>query len=498
MNLGISMVPLVPGTDLVPGPGGTAEPIDLPLVLRRQPITAHELALQRAITTPDYHRWLSHVLPAAGCTRPIRLSGEIVTVEADTGRLLARTSTQDMPDGVIYKACGTRRATVCPSCAETYRRDAFELIRTGLVGGKGVPESVARHPAVFVTLTAPSFGVVHTTRMSRAGTRLPCHPRRQSAICPHGVDLRCHRTHRDTDPALGTPLCLDCYDYPAQVIWNHLAGELWRRTRIAIDRALGRIMRSLGLPAGSVRLRYVKVAEMQRRGVVHFHAITRLDGRDPADPTTVLPPPPGVDVDHLTEAIRQAVEQTSFTTNPHPVQPGGWQIAWGQQLDIRPLRLAGNQDLTETAAAGYLAKYSTKAAESTGHTSRRLTDDTIDLYANPHGNHPERLVDACWTLGAHPDWRGLRRWAHMLGFGGHFLTKARTYSVTFHDLRQRRVLWRHTTSGQPEQDSTLLINWLAFTSAGWKTAGDVLLANTAAALARERQRVAREELLSSA
>src|SRR5690606_31092204 len=176
VNLGISMVPLVPGTDLVPGPGGTAEPIDLPLVLRRQPITAHELALQRAITTPDYHRWLSHVLPAAGCTRPIRLSGEIVTVEADTGRLLARTSTQDMPDGVIYKACGTRRATVCPSCAETYRRDAFELIRTGLVGGKGVPESVARHPAVFVTLTAPSFGVVHTTRMSRAGTRLPCHP----------------------------------------------------------------------------------------------------------------------------------------------------------------------------------------------------------------------------------------------------------------------------------------------------------------------------------
>jgi replication initiator protein RepSA len=34
-------------------------------------------------------------------------------------------TTIGMPDGVIYKPCGNRRATTCPGCAETYRRDAY-------------------------------------------------------------------------------------------------------------------------------------------------------------------------------------------------------------------------------------------------------------------------------------------------------------------------------------------------------------------------------------
>jgi hypothetical protein len=51
-----------------------------------------------------------------------------------------------------------RRASVCPPCAETYRADTYQLIRAGLVGGKGVPETVTGHPCVFATFTAPSFG----------------------------------------------------------------------------------------------------------------------------------------------------------------------------------------------------------------------------------------------------------------------------------------------------------------------------------------------------
>jgi hypothetical protein len=31
------------------------------------------------------------------------------------------------------------------------------------------------------------------------------------------------------------------------------------------------------------------------------------------------------------------------------------------------------------------------------------------------------------------------KWAHMLGYGGHFLTKSRRYSVTFSQLRQART-----------------------------------------------------------
>src|SRR5262249_23624903 len=37
---------------------------------------------------------------------------------------------------------------------------------------------------------------------------------------------------------------------------------------------------------------------------------------------------------------------------------------------------------------------------------------------------------------------GLRRWAHMLGFGGHFLTKSRRYSIAFRILREARTAFR--------------------------------------------------------
>jgi hypothetical protein len=40
-----------------------------------------------------------------------------------------------------------------------------QLVYAGLAGGrKRVPASVAEHPQVFATLTAPSFGPVHTRR----------------------------------------------------------------------------------------------------------------------------------------------------------------------------------------------------------------------------------------------------------------------------------------------------------------------------------------------
>jgi hypothetical protein len=151
--------------------------------------------------------------------------------------------------------------------------------------------------------------------------------------------------------------------------------------------------------------------------------------------------------------------------------------------------------------AGYLAKYATKATEATGHTSRRLTAETIDVYADPDGTHTQRLVDACWILGGPPEWRSLRRWAHMLGFGGHFLTKSRYYSVTFRVLREARAVWQRTvnTTGPghevpAEQPTVLVVNFLDFIGAGWLTSGDAILANTSAVMARERREAAKDAL----
>src|SRR4051812_30718158 len=72
------------------------------------------------------------------------------------------------------RRAGNRRAAVCAPCAETYCQDAYQLLMAGLVGGKGVPESVGEHPMAFVTLTAPSFGAVphHTRGRGRSGACL--------------------------------------------------------------------------------------------------------------------------------------------------------------------------------------------------------------------------------------------------------------------------------------------------------------------------------------
>ena len=219
----------------------------------------------------------------------------------------------------------------------------------------------------------------------------------------------------------------------------------------------------------------------------------------------MLPPPAGLDADDLVAGVDHAARTVEFTTDPHPANPAGWRIGWGEQVHTKTITVAGKGEVTDGMVAAYLAKYATKSTEITGHVSGRLTDDTIGVYADPDGSHTERLVEACWILGAPRGWRRLRRWAHMLGFGGHFLTKSRTYSITFALLRNQRVVFRRTvTAGPdadqqpPEQPTTLVVNFLQFVGAGWHTTADALLANTSAAMAREHQEAAREALTALA
>ena len=78
----------------------------------------------------------------------------------------------DEPDGKLRVACGNRRESVCPPCSAVYKRDARQLVRAGLSGGKGLPETIAAHPCVFATFTAPSFGPVHARRCKITGGEL--------------------------------------------------------------------------------------------------------------------------------------------------------------------------------------------------------------------------------------------------------------------------------------------------------------------------------------
>jgi hypothetical protein len=461
-----------------------------------------------------YARWAELVAQAGYCHHPIRLAGRVEHADRQTGEVRQVYDSEREPDGVLLKACGTRRESRCPSCAATYRADAYQLLAAGLKGGKGVPETVASHPRLFVTFTAPSFGRVHT-RKTQGHLVLPCHPYRQGARCPHGLRDGCWHRHGEDDPHLGEPLCLACYDAEAQVLWNALAPELWRRTTIGLQRALARLV---GLEEGElrqlVRISYAKVAEFQRRGAVHFHAVIRLDAATACRcPDCLAPPPQPFSVDLLEEALKQAVPAVTVPCPPLDDSGPGRYARWGEQLDVRNITTDSDQagELSAEQVAGYIAKYATKATESFGSgLDRRLTaaDDLERLDTLPA--HVAELVRACWELGARPelDRLRLRAWAHMLGFGGHWSTKSRRYSTTFTILRRARVQFAKRRRardgvpldawGRPEDDQAVIVvaSWI-YVGSGYETEGERWLALSAAARAREQRRVAWEELTTT-
>jgi hypothetical protein len=459
-----------------------------------------------------YDRWMELVAQAGYCHHPIRLAGRVEHADRTTGEVRQVYDSEREPDGVLLKACGTRRESRCPSCAATYRADAYQLLAAGLKGGKGVPESVATHPRLFVTFTAPSFGRVHT-RKAQGRLILPCHPYRQGARCPHGRRAGCWHRHDENDPHLGEPLCPACYDTQAQVLWNALAPELWRRTTIAVYRNLGRLV---GLQEGElrrlVRISYAKVAEFQRRGAVHFHAVLRLDAATDCRCVGCLAPPPaGLTAAALEDALRRAVQAVRVPCPALEDRPDRY-ARWGEQLDVRNITRGDDEagELSAEQVAGYIAKYATKATESFGaDLDRRIGADDLERLDRLPA-HVAELVRACWELGGHLELGGLRlrAWAHMLGFRGHWSTKSRRYSTTMTVLRRARVTFakrRRTRDGvpldawgRPEDDQAVIVvaTWV-YVASGYETEGERWLALSAAARAREQRRIAREELTTT-
>ncbi len=167
---------------------------------------------------------------------------------------------------------------------------------------------------------------------------------------------------------------------------------------------------------------------------------------------------------------------------------------------MQPIGALGQEELTEQAVASYVAKYATKAAETTGTVDRRI-GELSELDKLPLPGHTRRLIEACWDLdGAYPE-RMLAHWAHMLGFRGHFSTKSRQYSTTLGALRQVRADYRarqeRRERGLPEVDdsegSTLVIAHWAYAGQG-HTPGESWLAASIAKGIRENREIAREAL----
>ncbi len=476
--------------------------------LIRDPATLDDLL--RVASADDFDRWQDQIRRTGGCADPIHLTGWTLSKDKTTGETLHHYSTETEPGGRLRLACGNRRASRCPSCAWTYAGDTYHLIRAGLAGDdrRDIPATVREHPRVFATLTAPSFGPVHNR--------------------PTGRPCRCGKHHQEHDAELGTALDPNTYDYAAAVLFNNHAGQLWQRFTTRLRREIaayaGLTQRELKEEA---RVSYGKVAEFQKRGAIHFHAVIRVDGPD----GPLSPPPSWATTELLDRSIRAAVAH-SYTSVSLPAaadQPAR-KFRWGTQLDVRPIKAFGDgSDITEQAVASYVAKYATKAAESTGvtdtavHCRKCRGTGRSDRYDRPgselsrcarcHGTglgedlaqasvteHARRLMEACAALQPlYPD-RALTRWAHMLGFRGHFSTKSRQYSTTLGALRQARADYRAAQEREArglsdaEPDTVLVLASWQYAGHGHSPGESALAATIARDLQLNRQ-TAREALL---
>lgn len=489
---------------------GEGAPLDLSDVS-----ASAEAGIVARLVDGTFDAWSSTASGVGHCAHPVRLTGSSQTVDVTTGEVLASFASADAPLGVLYRPCGNRRADVCPACSRTYARDTFAMIRAGIAGGKTIPHTVTDNPLLFVTFTAPSFGPVHGPRpvgREQCGGR--CRPRDKAVVCAHGRPVGCQTIHRAEDERNGSPLCWDCYDVESAVIWQWWAPELWRRSTIALRRELAGALdvpeRSLGQVAS---LQYAKVAEYQARGLIHFHALIRLDGPDgPGSPAPLDGPT-------LAALVEQTARSVEYLAPPVDAEDPARLLAWGQQLDVRVVRSGHRPDdpdmpLTAEQVAGYLAKYATKDAASL-RTSGKTRPHLSRMTATCHqlADRAEAAVEEVDTEhegdeqypNVEPSpYRLLGKWAHMLGFRGHFSTKSRRYSVTLGALRRARHRFQILAAdarrtGQvldtrdlevrlladAEDDTTLVIGSWAYQGTGWTMPGDQALALAAAGRARE-------------
>lgn len=359
------------------------------------------------------HALLREVQLAHNCSHPIRVTGDMARLA--TGEVVRRT---------LRLACRDRRKVICPACSYLYQGDAWILTSLGIQGGQEIDPAVASHPRLFVTLTAPSFGPVHNVRCHQ----LAAWRNDARELCRHGHPVSCHVQHTEDDPHLGSPICTDCLDYVGAVLWNAHLSRLWDRTMIQLRREVAAAggTTSRRLP-NIARLNYLKVAEFQRRGLVHVHVVLRADGPEHSD----SPPPPWLDESLLATCLDRVVRRVRVMT-PHQ-KP----VVWGEQLTIDNLG-AGTKDPARVAR--YIAKYSTKTTDGSLELARRFTS-RIQIERLIGSDHFRQLALTAWDLGSDPDFESLnlRRHAQVFGYSGQIMTKSRGYSTTFSALRARRA-----------------------------------------------------------
>lgn len=413
-----------------------------------------------SLVGPEFRAWLAQMQRLGGCASPVYLVGHTMTRDRASGEVLHVFTSSSQPYGRFAVGCGNRRESVCLPCSYLHHGDTYQLVVAGLAGGKGVPESVASHPRVFVTLTAPSFGAVHRVTHGANPSDL-CRPRRDAGVCEHGAPGACYARHREGDALAGAPLCARCYDYAGAVLWNASMGTLWDRfmKRVRRELAKSQRIRISDLPLYA-RVSFAKVAEYQHRGSIHVHAVIRCDG-----PGGAGDPAPGwASAALLGEAARAGGPWVRVRV----ADSGGSArvLGFGRQLDVQEITPGNRLDgLSDSAVAAYIAKYVTKG-DLAGLVLPHRLRSAGQIEATPGlSEHARSLMRTAWNLAPLHEGLRLRLWAHQLGFRGQVATKSRAYSTTYTALRAARADFHREGKADPE---------LTVTESSWRFAGSGL------------------------
>ncbi|MEW1772806.1 replication initiator [Streptomyces sp. NPDC086777] len=305
--------------------------------------------------THDFDRVQQQVRDLRGCTSPVNLHGFTITTDQTAKEVVRSYRSEDEPSGRLLTTCGNRRSSRCPACSRVYAADTYHLIKAGLSGGRNVAETVRDHPRAFVTLTAPSSGPVHNRPTTGAGK-----PR------PFARPCACGDTHAEDAPELGTPLNPATYDYTGAVLWNAHAGQLWARFTTYLRRVLakhfGMTQKALNQ---SLRVSFAKVAEYQKRGLVHFQAVIRFDGPD----GHTSPPPAWATFDALSAAVSPAVKSARLTIASDAI--GERVIAWGGRYKVDPITALGERRTHRRARCRVNRRQGHRARRQVRHQERR-------------------------------------------------------------------------------------------------------------------------------
>lgn len=248
--------------------------------------------------------------------------------------------------------CNSKDYLYCLHCSKIYQRDRISLIESGI-------DDLDKYSYILVTNTAPSFG---------------------SIASEDGVSV-------------GFPSDSSRYRYFDQVRWNANASTLFR---FSIKYITDRVGYDFG---------WASVKEWQKRGVLHFHTLFRVE--------TV----------HVVEFLNVLKSFKTFKANG---------FGWGREFDVK---LVDNEELSNVVF--YLTKALTVSV-------RQHSDEYGSIKNTRLKDHFEKLDAAVLYLSN--DLSEIKKGSAVDNFGwsGHFLTISKNWSfndMTLSKLKDIRREW---------------------------------------------------------